>query len=79
VSEPIRLPFEQPDPMRPAPLLRELQAQGPIHAIRTAVGDPAWLVTGYEEVRAQAGVRGRRADLQPNVLTGGLTALPVTW
>ncbi|PZG56674.1 cytochrome P450 [Spongiactinospora gelatinilytica] len=38
--------------MRPAPGLRRLQQQGPIHAIRTAVGDPAWLVTGYAQVRA---------------------------
>ncbi|MGW0194110.1 cytochrome P450 [Nonomuraea sp. NPDC003201] len=52
MSEPVRLPFQQPGPMQPAPLLRRLQAQGPIHAIRTAVGDPAWLVTGYEQVRA---------------------------
>ncbi|MFI7637359.1 cytochrome P450 [Nonomuraea sp. NPDC049400] len=51
MSDPIRLPFEQASPMRTAPLLRALQARGPIHAIRTAVGDPAWLVTGYEEVR----------------------------
>ncbi|WP_433348649.1 cytochrome P450 [Microtetraspora malaysiensis] len=51
MSAPAQLPFEQPHPMRPAPLLRELQARSPIHAIRTAVGDPAWLVTGYEEVR----------------------------
>ncbi|AQZ62590.1 putative cytochrome P450 hydroxylase [[Actinomadura] parvosata subsp. kistnae] len=49
---PVQLPYEQPDPMRPAPLLRELQARGPIHAIRTAVGHPGWQVTGYEEVRA---------------------------
>ncbi|MET9249302.1 cytochrome P450 [Nonomuraea sp. NPDC003709] len=52
MSEPVRLPFQQPGPMQPAPLLRRLQAQGPIHAIRTAVGDPAWLVTDYEQVRA---------------------------
>ncbi|GLW99856.1 cytochrome P450 [Microtetraspora sp. NBRC 16547] len=47
----MQLPFDQPGPMRPAPTLRALQRQGPIHAIRTAVGDPAWLVTGYREVR----------------------------
>ncbi len=52
MSEPVPLPFEQPHPMRPAPLLRRMQAQGPVHAIRTAVGDPGWLVTGYEQVRA---------------------------
>lgn len=47
----VRLPFAQPHPLRPAPLLRRLQAESPVHAIRTAVGDPAWLVTGYEQVR----------------------------
>jgi cytochrome P450 len=47
----VQLPYEQADRMRPAPLLRELQARGPVHAIRTAVGDPGWQVTGYEEVR----------------------------
>ncbi|NRQ39163.1 cytochrome P450 [Nonomuraea sp. NN258] len=48
----VQLPYEQPDPMRPAPLLRELQTRTPIHAIRTAVGHPGWQVTGYEQVRA---------------------------
>jgi cytochrome P450 len=32
--------------------LRELQALGPVHRILTAVGDEAWLVTGYEQVRS---------------------------
>ncbi|TDC10981.1 cytochrome P450 [Nonomuraea longispora] len=50
-SIPVQLPYEQPDRMRPSPLLRELQARSPIHAIRTAVGDPGWHVTGYEHVR----------------------------
>ncbi|MFD2357227.1 hypothetical protein ACFSTC_60100 [Nonomuraea ferruginea] len=49
---PAQLPYDQPGPLRPPPLLRRLQASGPIHAIRTAVGDPGWQVTGYEEVRA---------------------------
>ncbi|MDF5757425.1 cytochrome P450 [Spongiactinospora sp. TRM90649] len=47
----MRLPFAQPDLLHPAPLLRRLQAQSPIHPIRTAVGHPGWLVTGYREVR----------------------------
>ncbi|GAA4532000.1 MULTISPECIES: cytochrome P450 [Nonomuraea] len=51
-SAPAQLPYDQPGPLRPPPLLRRLQASGPIHAIRTAVGDPGWQVTGYEEVRA---------------------------
>ncbi|QFY09545.1 cytochrome P450 [Nonomuraea phyllanthi] len=52
MSAPAQLPYEQAHPLRPAPLLRRLQARGPIHAIRTAVGHPGWQVTGYEEVRA---------------------------
>ncbi|WP_283139383.1 cytochrome P450 [Rhizohabitans arisaemae] len=48
----MQLPFKQPHPLRPAPDLRVLQQQRPIHAVRTALGHPAWLVTGYEEVRA---------------------------
>jgi len=46
-----QLPFEQSHPLRPAPQLRVLQARGPVHEVRTATGDPAWLVTGYREVR----------------------------
>lgn len=46
-----QLPFEQPDPLQAPPELRALQAQGPVHPVRTATGDPAWLVTGYQEVR----------------------------
>ena len=47
----LQLPFEQAHPLQAAPLLRQLQVQGPIHRIRTAVGHQAWLVTGYEQVR----------------------------
>jgi pentalenolactone synthase len=46
-----QLPFEQAGPLQAAPRLRALAARGPIHEIRTATGDPAWLVTGFEEVR----------------------------
>ena len=46
-----QLPFEQPSLLRAAPQLRALAAQGAIHQICTATGDPAWLVTGYTEVR----------------------------
>lgn len=45
-----QLPFEQAHPLQFAPLLRELQATGSIHRVRTAFGDPAWLVTGHAEV-----------------------------
>ncbi|WP_344015362.1 cytochrome P450 [Streptomyces thermospinosisporus] len=46
-----QLPFEQTDPLQLAPRLRELQAQGTVHRVRTAVGDAAWLVTGHAQVR----------------------------
>ncbi len=45
------LPFERTDPLRIPPLLRALQARGPIHRVRTPVGDTAWLVTDYAEVK----------------------------
>jgi cytochrome P450 len=47
----VQLPFEQAHPLDVAPLLRQLQQDGVVHRVRTAVGDQAWLVTGYEEVR----------------------------
>ena len=47
----VQLPFEHVHPLEVAPSLRELQDDGVIHRVRTPVGDPAWLVTGYEEVR----------------------------
>jgi cytochrome P450 len=51
VTAPAQLPFEQAHPLAPAPGLRALQARGPVHRVRTATGDPAWLVTGYQEAR----------------------------
>ncbi|MBQ0925799.1 cytochrome P450 [Saccharopolyspora endophytica] len=51
MSATVQLPFEQVDPLRVAPRLRELQSQGPVHRVRTAVGDEAWLVTGHAQVR----------------------------
>jgi pentalenolactone synthase len=47
----VQLPFDQTGPLQVPPTLRALQAQGTVHRIRTRVGDGAWLVTGYEEVR----------------------------
>ena len=52
VPDALQLPFEKPSPFLTAPLLRELQAAGPVHRIRTAVGDEAWLVTDYQQVRS---------------------------
>jgi pentalenolactone synthase len=47
----VQLPFEQAHPLHVAPLLRQLQQDGVVHRVRTRVGDQAWLVTGYENVR----------------------------
>ena len=47
----VQLPFDQTHPLAVAPLLSKLQREGVIHRVRTRVGDEAWLVTGYEEVR----------------------------
>jgi cytochrome P450 len=46
-----QLPFRQPSPLEVAPELRALRSQGPIHRVRTSVGDEAWLVTDYWRVR----------------------------
>jgi cytochrome P450 len=48
----VQLPFEQAHPLEVAPSLRQLQHDGVIHRVRTPVGDQAWLVTGYEQVRS---------------------------
>jgi cytochrome P450 len=46
------MPFEQAHPLRPAPVLRALLERGPVHRVRTLVGDEAWLVTGYAQIRS---------------------------
>jgi cytochrome P450 len=46
-----QLPFAQVNPLQVAPRLRELQAHGGVHRVRTEVGDSAWLVTGHADVR----------------------------
>ncbi|SEF20903.1 Cytochrome P450 [Amycolatopsis pretoriensis] len=47
-----RLPFERPNVLEIAPLFDVLRRQGPVVAVTTPTGDPAWLVTGFDEVRA---------------------------
>lgn len=47
-----QLPFPQTTPLETPALLRTLQDSGTVHRIRTRVGDAAWLVTGYDQVRA---------------------------
>jgi pentalenolactone synthase len=61
------MPFEQSRPLAPAPQLRALQDSGPVHRVRTRMGDEAWLVTGYEQVRSlYAGDRLARTHPKPD-------------
>jgi cytochrome P450 len=46
-----QLPFEQAHVLQLASGLLELQAKGVIHRVRTAVGDPAGLITRHAEVQ----------------------------
>ncbi|RDG38000.1 cytochrome P450 [Streptomyces corynorhini] len=52
-----RLPFDRPNPLDLAPLLGRLREQGPIALVTTPAGDPAWLVTAYDEAREVLGDR----------------------
>src|SRR5262245_34522604 len=61
------MPFQQARPLAPAPALCALQASGPVHRVRTPVGDEAWLVTAYEQVRSlYAGERLARTHPRPD-------------
>ncbi|MGW3994218.1 cytochrome P450 [Amycolatopsis sp. NPDC004772] len=51
-TDPPRLPFPRPNVLEIAPLFQVLRRQGPVVAVTTPAGDPAWLVTGFEQVRA---------------------------
>jgi pentalenolactone synthase len=51
-TEPPRLPFPRDGLFVPSPEHRRLQAEGAVHPVLTAVGDPAWLVTDHATVRA---------------------------
>ncbi len=46
-----RLPFERPDVLGISPGFGEMRARAPITKVTTAMGDEAWLITGYEEIR----------------------------
>ncbi|MEV0135695.1 cytochrome P450 [Dactylosporangium sp. NPDC050688] len=62
-----QMPFAQDHPLQPAPRLRALQQRGPVHRVRTRTGDEAWLVTGYEQVKAlYAGDRLGRTHPRPD-------------
>ncbi|MFF0574714.1 cytochrome P450 [Streptosporangium saharense] len=46
-----RLPFDRKDPLDVPAMYRTLQTGEPVTRVRTATGDVAWLVSGYEEAR----------------------------
>jgi len=46
-----RLPFERPNVLEIAPLYQVLRRQGPLVQVTTPAGDPAWLVTAFDQVR----------------------------
>ncbi|QRP49322.1 cytochrome P450 [Amycolatopsis sp. FDAARGOS 1241] len=46
-----RLPFDRPNVLEIAPLYQVLRREGPIARVTTPAGDPAWLVTRFEEAR----------------------------
>ncbi|WP_182881415.1 cytochrome P450 [Microbispora sp. H10949] len=77
-----RLPFDRPDILDISPYFGELRASAPITRVRTHVGDEAWLVTGYDEIRQVFGddrfgrshpAPATAARLSNNVLLGGPT------
>ncbi|GAA4829329.1 cytochrome P450 [Actinomycetospora corticicola] len=47
----LHLPFERPNILEIAPLYDVLRREAPVAAVTTPAGDPAWLVTRFEEVR----------------------------
>jgi cytochrome P450 len=49
------LPFSRATVLEVPPAVRRLQDSAPIHRVTTAAGDPAWLVTRYQEVRSLLG------------------------
>jgi pentalenolactone synthase len=52
-----QLPFVRPNPLDIAPLFALLRDHGPLARVTTPAGDPAWLVTAYDEARTILGDR----------------------
>ena len=50
-TSPLRLPFDRPNVLDLAPLYELLRRDAPVTAVTTPAGDPAWLATGFDEVR----------------------------
>ncbi|KJK45088.1 cytochrome P450 [Lentzea aerocolonigenes] len=54
-TERLQLPLARPNILDLAPLYEVLRREAPIAPVTTPAGDPAWLVTSYEEVRLLLG------------------------
>ncbi|MFD4504818.1 cytochrome P450 [Streptomyces sp. NPDC058457] len=54
-AERSRLPFARPNVLDLAPLYEVLRREAPITPVTTPAGDPAWLVTRFDEVRELLG------------------------
>jgi cytochrome P450 len=52
VAAPPTVPFEDPSVLEFSPLYGQLREAEPISRVRTPTGDPAWLVTRYDDVKA---------------------------
>ena len=64
------LPFPRPNPLQPAGELGRLRAAAPVSRVIATSGEPAWLVTRYDEARAV--LADRRFGLAlPGLETGG--------
>ncbi|WP_181784461.1 cytochrome P450 [Pseudonocardia pini] len=50
-----RLPFARPNVLELAPLYDVLRREAPVAAVTTPAGDPAWLVTRFDEVKQLLG------------------------
>jgi hypothetical protein len=56
-------------------------ASAPVRAVRTPAGDPAWLVSGYDEVRALIALDQQLSDQPPQIVqqaARGLSGANVT-
>lgn len=63
------LPFARSNPLEPADELARLRADAPVSRVRSTTGEPAWLVTRYDDARTVLGDR-RLAVALPGVASG---------
>jgi cytochrome P450 len=50
-AERLQMPFDRPNVLDLAPLYQVLRREAPVTPVTTPTGDPAWLVTRFDEVR----------------------------